>query len=85
MKYIHIFDKNKLLILKSLFDCQDDICGCDLIERLNIPKNLLSYHISILIKNKLLKESRCGNKKIYTLSDNKIDDVKKVLKAVHLI
>lgn len=85
MKYLFVFDKSKLLILNDLYNCQDNICGCDMVKSLNIPKNLLSYHIQILRDNGLVRETKCGNRKIYKLSPDKLKDIQKILEAVHLI
>jgi predicted cupin superfamily sugar epimerase len=46
---IYFFDENKLLILLSLYKCPNRLCGCDLISRLGLAKNLISYHLKILI------------------------------------
>jgi ArsR family transcriptional regulator len=87
MKNLWVFDKNKLLILEALYNCKQDsdICGCDLVEELDIPKNLLSYHIKILRKKGFVDEEPCGKKKNYTLSENKIESVEKILQAVEII
>ena len=85
MKYLFVFDKSKLQILKALYGCQDDVCGCDMVRDLDMPKNLLSYHIRILRKEGFVNEAKCGNRKIYTLSKDKKKDIKKILEAVHII
>lgn len=85
MKYLSVFDKNKLLILDTLYKCHKDVCGCDLVNDLNLTKNLISYHIKILKNLGLITDIRCGNRKNYKLASDTIDDVEKILKAVHLI
>jgi ArsR family transcriptional regulator len=85
IKNLEIFDENRIKILYTLFTCQKDICGCDLVEELDIPKNLLSYHIKILRKHNLLKEKKCGKRKIYQIPSQKEQLVKKVLEVVELI
>ena len=85
MKNLWVFNENKLLILKALYKCRENICGCDLIERLDIPKNLLSYHMKTLREGGLVEEAKCGNKKNYTVRKDKEGFVRKVLRMVELI
>lgn len=81
-----VFDENKLMILKTLLECNNnDICGCDLIERLELPKNLLSYHMKILVQLGYVRETRCGRKKNYTIKQDQKQKVKAILKVTELI
>ena len=81
-----VFDENKLMILKILFECKkNDLCGCDLIDRLELPKNLLSYHIKILLQLGYIKETRCGRKKNYTIKEAQRNKVKNILEVTDLI
>jgi len=65
---IQIFNPNRLKILAALLTC-DDLCGCDLIKKIGIAKNLLSYHIKELEKLGLIEERRCGQRKNYSVTD----------------
>jgi len=85
VKYLFVFDKNKLLILKALYNCRQDVCGCDLVDKLKIPKNLVSYHMRILREKGLIRETKCGNRKVYKLYTSKLGDIQKILAAVHLL
>lgn len=85
IKNLWIFDKNKLLILKVLFECNDKVCGCNLREEINIKKNLLSYHIKILKQKNFVNEVKCGREKKYSLIKNKEKKVEDILKCVELI
>lgn len=83
---LKIFDENKLTILKILFECKEkDICGCDLTDRLNLSKNLISYHIKLLLDFDLIQETRCGRKKIYKINSANESKVKKILEVTELI
>jgi ArsR family transcriptional regulator len=84
-KIISLFDENKLLILKALFKCEDEPCGCDLIERLDMPKSLLSYHIKTLEVAGIIEESRCGRNKKYRIVESQKLKVKNILEIVELI
>lgn len=70
-KNLWLFDKNKLSILYVLLNCKEEenFCGCDLVEKLDIPKNLLSYHIKQLREAGLIGEKKCGRNKNYFIED----------------
>lgn len=80
-----IFNKNKLLILKNLYDCTDYLCGCDLVDKLGIPKNLLSYHIKQLKNLGYVEEAKCGKNKQYRIVSSKEIKVRKILEITELI
>jgi len=84
-KIISIFNENKLVILKTLYECEKDLCGCQMVEKLHIAKNLLSYHIRSLEKNDLIVETRCGKNKKYKIKPDHFEKVKEILKIVELI
>jgi len=70
------------LILKALYNCKNNVCGCDLAKKLDIPKNLVSYHIRILRELSVIEEAKCGKNKIYQIKtefSNKIEEILKVL------
>lgn len=82
---IFLFNEHKLLILKEIYDCKDDICGCDLVKKVGISKDLLSYHIKSLKGLEILEEIPCGRKKNYKISMKKYDLVQNVLQITRLI
>lgn len=49
-------DSNRLRILDTLI--QGDSCNCELKDRLGLPANLLSHHLGILRKAKLIHSRR---------------------------
>ncbi len=82
---IFVFNEHKLLILQNLYDCKDDVCGCDLIDKLKIRKDLLSYHIKSLRDRGFIEEIKCGVKKKYSITKNKNEIVKNILTTAKLI
>lgn len=80
-----LFEKNKLLILQALYRCENHLCGADFIDQLDIPKNLVSYHIKILRENGYVVEKPDGRQKKYQLHPHQVEKVKKILKIVHLL
>jgi ArsR family transcriptional regulator len=87
IKNLEIFDKNRIMILHTLYTCEkkEQICGCDIVEKLDIPKNLLSYHIKVLREAGLIEEEKCGKRKIYQIPEDKHKTIKKALEVVKLI
>lgn len=87
IKNLWVFNEIRIRILYTLFKCskKNNICGCDLVDKLGIAKNLLSYHIKMLRDKGLIHEVKCGKKKNYSIRHKKEDFVKKVLKIVELI
>lgn len=82
---ISLFNESKLMILKALYKCKEDVCGCDLVEKLKIPKNLLSYHIKTLRESGFIEEKKCGKMKNYQITKENLDKVEEILKVVELI
>lgn len=48
----------------------------DISKRLNIPHNLVSFHLKSLLNAGLLERERDGNKSIYSIKEGKDDYVK---------
>lgn len=84
-KIISIFTLNRIKVMLQLFDCQKITCGCDLVKKIKIPKNLLSYHIGFLKENGFIEETRCGQKKNYSLSEKGFRFVEQFKKIKELI
>jgi DNA-binding transcriptional ArsR family regulator len=80
-----LFNESKLLILHALYRCPDHLCGCDLAEHLAMPKNLLSYHLSMLREGGFVEEAKCGRKKQYRLSPASRDKVHAILTITELM
>ena len=80
-----IYDEPKLVILQTLYGCHKQPCGCELVNSLDMPKNLLSYHLKILINLGYVESIRCGRKKHYKITKQKRTKVKEILKILDLI
>lgn len=68
--------------MRAIYLCSDNICGCDLVENLKIPKNLVSYHIKTLKDRGIIEEVQCGKRKKYRIRDEnrrKVEEIFKVL------
>lgn len=81
---LSLLDERRLVILNEIYRCPDPLCGCDLIERLELPKNLLSYHIKALREAGYLEETRCGQKKQYRIATDRKEKVKQLLTVLEL-
>lgn len=82
---LSLFNESRILILKSLFECDDYMCGCDLVGRLDMPKNLLSYHIKELSRLGYIEERRCGKTKRYSLTADSRPKVDQILNLLEII
>lgn len=82
---IFLFNENKLRILKELYLCESANCGCDLVEKLGISKDLLSYHIRTLRERGYIEEVKCGRRKNYVIGQEKLGLVGDILRLTHLI
>ena len=82
---LSLFNESRILILKTLFECDDYMCGCDLVGKLDIPKNLLSYHIKELSRLGYIQEKRCGKNKRYSLTADLRPKVDQILSLLEII
>ena len=82
---IFVFNEQKLLILQQLYECKDEVCGCDLIDKIGITKDLLSYHIRSLRERGYIEEVKCGQRKKYSITKAKLPLVREILKTARLI
>jgi DNA-binding transcriptional ArsR family regulator len=78
-----IFNEKKLQILELLLNCDDNLCGCDLLETMDIPKNLLSYHIKTLIEQGYVQENRCGRQKKYSIRPESLNNLKSIFEVIN--
>jgi ArsR family transcriptional regulator len=72
-----ILEPNRTRILEYLH--KSDSCVCEMVRDLKIKHNLLSHHLSTLVKNGLLSNKRKGRHSIYRINNDKIDCVNKIL------
>lgn len=82
---ISIFNEHKLLILKVLFECHGNVCGCDLVGKVGITKDLLSYHIRTLREKGYIEEVKCGRNKKYQIRPNQRKLIADILNLTKLI
>jgi ArsR family transcriptional regulator len=71
-------DRLKILILLN----KKSYCVCELVEILNLPQNLISYHLKNLKNFNLLILKPKGRKNFYVLNQKQL---KKYLKSVNQI
>lgn len=84
-KLLSLFSENRLIILKSIYNCSENVCNCNLVEKLDLPKNLLSYHIKALKNLSLIKEIKCGRNINYKINESAKESVESVLKFFNLV
>ncbi|MFH1823028.1 MAG: metalloregulator ArsR/SmtB family transcription factor [Patescibacteria group bacterium] len=71
-------DVNRLRIL-CLIKEHDEICVCDIYKNLNLPQNLVSYHLSKLKETGFVKSKKQGVKVLYSQGGKKINDFQKII------
>lgn len=82
---LEIFDEPKIIILQFLYNCYKQPYGCELVNSLDIPKNLLSYHLKTLVDQGYVDFIRKGRKKHYRINPLKRHKVREILKTLDLI
>ncbi len=60
-------DKTRFKILLALKD--GERCVCEIIKQLGVEQSLVSHHLQIMRRCKLVKFRRDGKKKMYWLAD----------------
>jgi ArsR family transcriptional regulator len=63
-----ISEPNRLRILCTL--SKEKICVCELADKLNIPQNLMSFHLKTLYEVGILTKKREGNNIYYVIKKN---------------
>lgn len=82
MKNLWLFERHRLEILKALVVCPKNLCGCDISQKLKMRKNLASYHLAKLIQKGLVRASKSGRNKHYSIVPNELQFVKKIIQVV---
>lgn len=83
-------NKDKSLIFKSLGDetrlkivimllNSKELCACKILEEFNITQPTLSYHMKMLVDNKIVDAKKDGSWVIYSLNKSNIELIKKVV------
>lgn len=70
-------EENRLRILCLLRG--GGLCVCEIFEKLNLPQNLTSHHLSILKKAKLVADEKKGRQAYYLLTPKGIKATKTIL------
>jgi len=75
-----IVEPNRLKILCVLK--ADRLCECEIIECLKLRQNLISHHLSVLEKEKLIKSQKEGRKIFYSLNKREIRKLSNFLNKI---
>jgi ArsR family transcriptional regulator len=81
---LDLCSETRLAILKQLYFCQDEKCGCELIDQLDIPKNLLSYHLKIMENLGFIEKRRCGQRKYYQITKARKNKVGQLISILEI-
>jgi len=72
-----ISEENRLLILCLLR--KEEMCVCEIWQRLNLPQNLVSHHLKVLKDFGLVRSRRESTKVIYSLNQRNIKKLSSLL------
>lgn len=73
-------EENRLRVLCLLQ--KRSLCVCEIFERLNLPQNLTSHHLSVLKKAKLVADENRGRRVHYSLTQKGERITKTVLELI---
>lgn len=73
-------DDNRLKIVKLLSN--GTMCGCKLLDALNITQPTLSHHMKILCDNGLVTAKKEGKRTHYTLCCTRLEEFKNCISAL---
>jgi ArsR family transcriptional regulator len=77
-----IGESNRLKILCSL--SKNKICVCDLAEQLDMPQNLLSFHLKSLYEVGILEKKREGNYIYYVIKEEWKPKIEKIFEFLDI-
>ncbi len=60
-------DETRIRIMKLLTSFKKPICVCEIVDSLNLPQYLISRHLNILRRARLVEDSRNGTWVSYTI------------------
>jgi ArsR family transcriptional regulator len=60
----------------------DELCVCDIYKALDLPQNLVSYHLSKLKEAGFLESRRDGVKVIYKKSNKYFEDFRSLINLI---
>ena len=72
-------DENRLYIIELLL--KGELCGCVLIDKLDISQPTLSYHLRILREANLTSSYRDGNRIMYVVNKDVLNKAKAFIES----
>jgi len=73
-------DKNRLSIVSFL--AGGEKCVCEIFEHLNLPQNLVSHHLGVLRRKKIISNRKDGRWVRYSLNEGKIKELKSFFEKI---
>lgn len=75
-----IYEPNRLKIICLL--SKSKLCECEIINCLRLRQNLISHHLNVLEKAKLIKSKKEGRKIFYSLNIREINKLRNFLNKI---
>ncbi len=82
-KFRALSDENRLKIIELLL--KGELCGCMLIDKLEISQPTLSYHLRILTDSGITQSFRDGNMIKYTVNKEVLNDIKNFIDSYNRV
>ena len=79
---IKILDDSTRVIILELLSQNGTLCGCRLLEELNITQGTLSHHMKLLVENGFVTCKKEGKWCYYTIDKNTIEEVSNFIKGL---
>ncbi|MCK1976440.1 metalloregulator ArsR/SmtB family transcription factor [Jeotgalicoccus huakuii] len=73
-------DESRLEII-DLLSC-NELCGHDILSYFNFSQPTLSHHMKVLVENRVVTKRREGNKFMYRLNNDILNDLKQSLDMI---
>ncbi len=77
-----ISEPNRIKILCILNN--EEICVCDLAEKIELPQNLVSHHLKVMQEGGVLDKERKGNQLFYFIKSSMKDKIAKLFKFIDI-
>lgn len=79
---IKILDDNTRVTILELLSQNGTLCGCRLLEELNITQGTLSHHMKLLVENEFVTCKKEAKWCHYTINKNTMEEISNYIKEL---
>lgn len=73
-------EENRLKIVKLL--AHKTLCVCEIEAKIKLSQNLVSHHLSVLKKTKIIENCKCGKNNYYSLNKKELNKLSRLIKKL---